>query len=74
MEETGDLIHTDHRYVGTFQDNLPYGRGKYIFDHGCEQRGRYEHVEVVLEPEVEDEEAVTEVRPKWLCGEIVSLN
>ena len=36
MEESGDLIHANHLYVGTFEGNLPHGRGKYIFDHGCE--------------------------------------
>ncbi|XP_042190205.1 radial spoke head 1 homolog isoform X1 [Callorhinchus milii] len=39
--EAGELIHINHRYQGTFQNNNPIGPGKYIFDIGCEQHGQY---------------------------------
>ena len=74
MEETGDLIHANHRYVGTFQQDRPKGKGKYLFDTGCELRGRYELVEVELEPETEEEEAVMGVEPRWRCEEILHLD
>jgi len=38
----GELIHQNHRYVGTYENGIPLGRGKYIFNGGYEQHGRYE--------------------------------
>lgn len=73
MEEAGELIHANHRYVGGFQLDKPKGKGKYVFDNGCEMLGRYELVEVVLEPETEEEESVIVVEPKWKIEELVSL-
>lgn len=73
MEEAGELIHANHRYVGGFQQDKPKGKGKYVFDNGCEMLGRYELVEVVLEPETEEEESVIVVEPKWKIEELVSL-
>ena len=73
MEELGELIHGNHRFVGHFQQDKPKGKGKFIFDHGCEQRGRYELVEVVLEPETEEEELVSVLQPKWRIDELVSV-
>lgn len=73
MEEAGELIHANHRYVGGFQQDKPKGKGKYVFDNGCEMLGRYELVEVVIEPETEEEESVTVVEPKWRIEELVSL-
>lgn len=73
MEEAGELIHANHRYVGGFQQDKPKGKGKYVFDNGCEMLGRYELVEVVIEPETEEEDSVIVVEPKWKIEELVSL-
>ncbi|XP_058947615.2 radial spoke head 1 homolog [Pocillopora verrucosa] len=74
MDEVGELIHANHRYSGGFLQDKPSGKGKYVFDHGCEMRGRYELVEVVLEPDNEEEEAITVVEPKWKIEELVPLD
>ena len=74
MEDAGELIHANHRFVGCFQQNQPKGKGKYIFDHGCEMRGTYELAEVVLEPDNEEEESVTILEPKWRIQELVSID
>ena len=71
MEQAGEIVHSNHRYVGMFQQDRPHGRGKYLFDVGCEVRGRYEFVEVELLPETEDEDAVMGVEARWRCEEIV---
>lgn len=74
MEDAGELIHANHRYAGSFLQNKPSGKGKYVFDHGCQLRGRYELVEVVLEPDTEEEEPVTVLEPKWRIEELVSID
>ena len=74
MDEVGELIHANHRYSGGFLQDKPSGKGKYVFDHGCEMRGRYELVEVVLEPDNEEEEAITVVEPYWKIEELVPLD
>lgn len=74
MEDAGELIHANHRFVGCFQQDQPKGKGKYIFDHGCEMRGTYELAEVVLEPDNEEEESVTILEPKWRIQELVSID
>lgn len=77
MEGAGELIHTDHRYTGIMQQDLPKGRGKYTFDFGCEQRGKYELIEVVIEPEDrfegEEQEEMVVLEPKWRCEDLVQI-
>eukprot|EP00061_Rhincodon_typus_P014066 g40862.t1 len=46
--EAGELIHLNHRYQGNFLNNNPTGRGKYIFDFGCEQHGEYLQTEQLM--------------------------
>ena len=64
-EGAGELVHANHRYQGshkqaTFQklielflgswnDNLPNGPGKYIFNICCEQHGEYIPVEIPMD-------------------------
>lgn len=43
----GELVHADHKYVGTFKDDKPKGEGKYVFNHGTELRGHYVVKDVV---------------------------
>ncbi|XP_068734759.1 radial spoke head 1 homolog [Montipora capricornis] len=38
---TGKMILPNHVYMGSFKDNLPSGRGRYIFDFGVVQHGEY---------------------------------
>lgn len=75
MDGAGELIHSNHRYTGLMQQDLPKGRGKYSFDFGCEQRGTYELIEVVQESEEhfegEEQEEIVILEPKWRCEELV---
>uniref|UniRef100_A0A672FEY4 Radial spoke head component 1 n=1 Tax=Salarias fasciatus TaxID=181472 RepID=A0A672FEY4_SALFA len=47
MGNSGEYIHSNHRYQGNFVSNNPMGPGKYVFDIGCEQHGEYRLVEQV---------------------------
>ncbi|XP_028824009.1 radial spoke head 1 homolog [Denticeps clupeoides] len=44
MEGSAEIIHLNHRYVGKFLNNNPFGPGKYVFD-SCEQHGEYLQVD-----------------------------
>uniref|UniRef100_A0A8C8SMG9 Radial spoke head 1 homolog n=1 Tax=Pelusios castaneus TaxID=367368 RepID=A0A8C8SMG9_9SAUR len=47
QEGAAELIHLNHRYQGKFVNGNPIGRGKYVFDIGCEQHGEYTHLDQV---------------------------
>uniref|UniRef100_A0A674JEJ5 Radial spoke head 1 homolog n=1 Tax=Terrapene triunguis TaxID=2587831 RepID=A0A674JEJ5_9SAUR len=47
QEGAAELIHLNHRYQGKFVNGNPAGRGKYVFDIGCEQHGEYTHLDQV---------------------------
>uniref|UniRef100_A0A8C0C1P0 Radial spoke head 1 homolog n=1 Tax=Buteo japonicus TaxID=224669 RepID=A0A8C0C1P0_9AVES len=49
QEGEAELIHLNHRFKGKFLNGNPIGRGKYIFDIGCEQHGEYIQSEQVKE-------------------------
>lgn len=74
MEQAGELIHANHRYVGGFTQSQPSGKGKYIFDNGCQLRGNYELVEVLVEPDNEEEETFTILEPKWRVEELSAID
>ena len=57
MQERGQLIHSNHRYTGDFEENKPRAPGKYVFDSGCEQLGRYVWKENEILGENEKDEA-----------------
>lgn len=38
----GVLVHQDHKYHGMWRDDLPNGKGHYVFDNGLVQEGAYE--------------------------------
>ena len=44
----GKLVHSNHIYEGMFQDNWPYGKGKYAFEDGIEQYGYYTMKDIVV--------------------------
>ncbi|KAJ7420045.1 hypothetical protein WISP_50609 [Willisornis vidua] len=73
QEGPGELIHLNHRFKGRFSNGKPLGRGKYIFDFGCEQHGEYVQLEQEKEGE-EEEEASLPVEPKWKASEITKLS
>ena len=59
------MIHANHRYVGPFSDNCMKGKGKYYFDHGCEQRGEYDVQEDQIQGETEEDEPTTLIKALW---------
>uniref|UniRef100_A0A8C6JCW6 Radial spoke head 1 homolog n=1 Tax=Melopsittacus undulatus TaxID=13146 RepID=A0A8C6JCW6_MELUD len=46
QEGEAELIYLNHRFKGRFSNGKPVGRGKYVFDIGCEQHGEYTQKEV----------------------------
>ncbi|XP_015766432.1 PREDICTED: radial spoke head 1 homolog [Acropora digitifera] len=58
------MILPNHIFLGEFQDNLPEGIGRYVFDFGVEQHGQY----ILLEkrPSTGDSGQRVEV-PVWKC-------
>uniref|UniRef100_A0A8V0Y8G7 Radial spoke head 1 homolog n=1 Tax=Gallus gallus TaxID=9031 RepID=A0A8V0Y8G7_CHICK len=74
QEGEAELIHLNHRYRGKFLNGTPVGRGKYIFDIGCEQHGEYiQSEEEKGEEEEEEEEPSSLAAPKWKATEITKL-
>ncbi|XP_072900873.1 radial spoke head 1 homolog [Hemitrygon akajei] len=72
--EAGELIHLNHRYQGNFLSNNPIGRGKYIFNFGCEQHGEYLQTEQdKTEEETEEEDLVAAIVLKWKAEKISGL-
>ena len=55
--------------MGSFSFDVPKGKGKYIFDIGCEQLGEYLTIE---EPRPDDaeEDAPPILIPKWKAGRV----
>ncbi|CAN8196954.1 unnamed protein product [Coccothraustes coccothraustes] len=67
-----ELIHLNHRFKGRFLNGKPLGRGKFIFDIGCEQHGEY--IQPVQEKEEEDEdEPPLALEPIWKVSEITKI-
>ena len=68
-EGAGELIHSNHKFTGSFSFDVPKGKGKYIFDIGCEQLGDYLTIE---EPRPDDaeEDAPPILIPKWKAGRV----
>lgn len=73
MHDEGQLIHSNHRYVGDFEENKPRGRGRYVFDSGCEQIGKYVWKEKEILSEHEEDEPEIVILPMWEGKEICSL-
>jgi len=73
-EGAGELVHTNHRYQGSWIDSSMRGPGKYIFDIGCEQHGEYIPVEQEEEEAIQDEEEEeTIVVSKWKAGKLTDI-
>jgi len=73
----GELIHVGHRYIGSYENGLPVGKGKYIFNRGYEQHGVYKRkVELSttseeLNPNEEDKEVINV--PVWKPTKILQI-
>ena len=52
----------------------PDGRGKYVFDIGCEQHGMYVPIEQDKEEKNEEDEPSANVLPKWKAGVVTALH
>ncbi|KAJ7416612.1 radial spoke head 1 [Pitangus sulphuratus] len=75
QEGPAEIIHLNHRFLGRFFNGRPLGRGKYVFDFGCEQHGEY--IKLEQEKGEEEEEEVPlplePVEPAWKAIEITKL-
>lgn len=69
----GELIHSNHRFVGNFADDNLQGSGKYRFDIGCEQHGEFVLEEQIQEGETEEEESLTVLTAKWKCSSLTEI-
>ncbi|KAK0154007.1 Radial spoke head 1 [Merluccius polli] len=66
MDAVGEIIHSNHRFVGKFTKNNPTGPGKYVFDSGCEQHGDYILTEPPEQPEGEEDDSSSSSGLKWV--------
>lgn len=65
-KSAGEILHSNHRYIGFFDDDLPVGKGKYKFDIGCVLHGEYTTEEIVIEdPNNEDDEPIIKMNSLW---------
>ena len=74
MQEEGHIIHSNHRYVGNFEENMPRGPGKYVFDSGCEQTGKYVWKEEENVGEYEEDDAEIVITPMWQGQEVCAIS
>ncbi|XP_041127784.1 radial spoke head 1 homolog [Polyodon spathula] len=72
QEAAGELIHANHRFQGNFLNNNPLGPGKYVFDIGCEQHGKYVHTEQD-KAEGEEEEPLVVPVLKWKAEKVTEV-
>lgn len=72
-EGSGEMVHSNHRFVGTFAEDFPKGLRKYKFDMGCEQHGEYILEEQIQEGDTEEDEQITITTPKWKCSRITEI-
>ncbi|XP_074634381.1 radial spoke head 1 homolog [Acropora palmata] len=60
----GKMILPNHIFLGEFQDSLPEGIGRYVFDFGVEQHGQY----ILLEKRSSTGDSGQRVEvPVWKC-------
>ncbi|XP_053408505.1 radial spoke head 1 homolog isoform X2 [Mercenaria mercenaria] len=70
----GELVHANHKYVGVFKEDRPMGKGKYVFDIGCEQHGEYLGIEQDKEEKGDDDEAQPNIISKWKAGIVTGIH
>nr|XP_006013229.1 PREDICTED: radial spoke head 1 homolog isoform X2 [Latimeria chalumnae] len=73
QDGAAQLIHLNYRYQGSYSNSFPIGPGKYVFDIGCEQHGEYIQIPQQEGTDVEDEEPVAVVAPKWKAEKVTGL-
>uniref|UniRef100_A0A8C4QA65 Radial spoke head 1 homolog n=1 Tax=Eptatretus burgeri TaxID=7764 RepID=A0A8C4QA65_EPTBU len=67
----GEIQHTALRYQGFFKNGRPLGKGKFVFDVGCELNGEY----VIQKQETfyEEEDAIENLPTKWKPSKLTML-
>ncbi|XP_060577764.1 radial spoke head 1 homolog isoform X2 [Ruditapes philippinarum] len=70
----GELVHANHKYVGVFREDRPMGKGKYVFDIGCEQHGEYLGIEQDKEEKGEEDEGQVNIISKWKAGQTTGIH
>ncbi|XP_010179393.1 PREDICTED: radial spoke head 1 homolog, partial [Mesitornis unicolor] len=73
QEGEAEIVHLNHTFKGKFLAGKPVGRGKYVFDIGCEQHGEYIQSQQDKVEEEEEEESSLLVAPKWKASKITKL-
>ncbi|XP_064925031.1 radial spoke head 1 homolog isoform X2 [Columba livia] len=73
QEGAAELIHLNHRFKGRYLNGNPVGRGKYVFDIGCEQHGKYIQADQDKGEDEEEIEPSLLAAPKWKASEITKL-
>ena len=71
---SGEIIYSNHRFLGNFLDGLSVGSGKFQFDAGCEQVGEYKLEEFEIPGETEEDEVINATTPKWKCSHVQDIH
>ncbi|CAF3833106.1 unnamed protein product [Rotaria magnacalcarata] len=66
----GEMQFINYSYVGSFHENYPKGKGKFVFKNGYQQNGEY-YVTTTM-PE-EDSDAQPQVQYKWLARDVTPV-
>jgi hypothetical protein len=70
---SGEILYSNHRFVGKFLDDLSVGPGKFQFDAGCEQVGEFKLEELEIPGETEEDEVINATTPKWKCLHVQAI-
>ncbi len=70
---SGEILYSNHRFLGNFLEDLSVGSGKFQFDAGCEQIGEYKLEQLEIPGETEEDEVIQTNTPKWKCSQIQAI-
>ena len=70
---SGEILYSNHRFLGNFLEDLSVGSGKFQFDAGCEQIGEYKLEQLEIPGETEEDEVIQTNTPKWKCSQIQTI-
>ena len=70
---SGEILYSNHRFLGNFLEDLSVGSGKFQFDAGCEQIGEYKLEQLEIPGETEEDEVIQTSTPKWKCSQIQAI-
>ena len=68
-EGPAEWVNKGHSFKGFFRRDHPVGRGRFVFDNGCEQHGYYRMTNVVEEVDKVMELVGSETR--WTCTSLI---